>query len=251
VRLRLAVPDEYVTPEFIEAGLEAATRGNQAMLARGASPLASQLIARGAKWKPENFSDGEHFDLLPTIAGRMWGDCDDWAPGVAAELRHTGEDPGAKAIIRKSGPKRWHALVQTSDGAIHDPSRWAGMPLGGAMKRPAVARVKFPKGAVGAFIAKPSGDGWSARCDLPIPEGHICGVAHGAPSAADALGRAAYAVGGCHVAGEELIQRCNDVVGYMLEDLASGRGVAAAPTRRLRNGAIVQRPQPNVVVVGF
>lgn len=130
MRIRLSIPDNHLTPEALNAALEATTRTNESMLAAGKMPLAREAIKRGAKWKPEPPGD-EHFDLAPTILQRGWGDCDDWAPYEAASLRVTGVDPGARAVVRRSGPKRWHAVVLRSSGQIDDPSRWAGMGKGG------------------------------------------------------------------------------------------------------------------------
>jgi hypothetical protein len=135
MRIRIAIPDEHVTPEVIDPVLEAVTRLNDHMLQTGQTPTSHELIRGGAVWRPENMGD-EHFDHGGTIAQRGWGDCDDWAPLHAATLRTTGEDPGAIARVVKSGPQTFHAIVQRSDGTIDDPSVAAGMkPLSG---RPAV-----------------------------------------------------------------------------------------------------------------
>jgi hypothetical protein len=104
------------------------------------------------------------------------------APFAAASMRATGEDPGAKAIVKRSGPNRWHAVVQRSDGTIRDPSRETGMGqtngvLGGALPMMMVTGGASVVG--GAFIARPqlamrpirdrSGqvEAWQARADLP------------------------------------------------------------------------------------
>lgn len=221
MRIALAIPDAAVTPEFIEGALEAATLGNQALLRDGMAPTASSLLRAGAKWRPEPKSWGaEHFDLLPTIGARGWGDCDDWAPGLAAELRHTGEDPGARAVIRRSGAKRWHALVQQSDGTILDPSKWAGMPSG------RIPRVKqqFADGIAGAVIVPNGRRGWFARVDLPTDAGHIVGVGWGCTDPACALRRAAWAVGPSHVMGADVAGACEEVIGGL--DLSSLGSVA-------------------------
>jgi hypothetical protein len=126
MRIRVSVPDEHVTPEVVEPILEAVTRLNEHMLASGQTPSSRELIARGAVWRPENMGD-EHFDHGGTIASRGWGDCDDWAPLHSASLRASGEDPGARTIMRASGPSTFHAMTQRSDGSIEDPSVAAGM----------------------------------------------------------------------------------------------------------------------------
>lgn len=180
MRLNVAIPEAHVSAPVLDAALEATTRLNESMLKSGQVPTFDQALGRGVKWKPEPFED-EHFDHAAEVVKRGWGDCDDLAPYHAASLRHSGEDPGATAIARRSGPKRWHAVVQRSDGRIEDPSKAAGMGRGingideygvnGAvlplMFEPATSQVS------GAYIVKPSiamrpirGE-WQARADLP------------------------------------------------------------------------------------
>jgi hypothetical protein len=182
MRIQIAVPEANVTKPVLDGALEAVTRLNEQLIASGASPTSEQLIEQGAKWQPEKPGD-EHFDHGALIASRGHGDCDDWAPLHAASLRVTGEDPGARAIVRKSGPKRWHAIVQRSDGAIDDPSLDAGMP--GPARVVGVRGAWLPvmrervHGVGGTFIATPhlalrpvadrqgQLEAWQARADLP------------------------------------------------------------------------------------
>jgi hypothetical protein len=117
MRIRVAVPDEHVTPEVVEPVLEAVTRLNEHMLASGQTPTSHELVGQGAIWRPENMGD-EHFDHGGTIASRGWGDCDDWAPLHAATLRATGEDPGARVVMKASGPSTFHAMVERSNGQV-------------------------------------------------------------------------------------------------------------------------------------
>jgi hypothetical protein len=117
MRIRVAVPDEHVTPDIVEPVLEAVTRLNEHMLATGQTPTSHDLVGQGAIWRPENMGD-EHFDHGGTIASRGWGDCDDWAPLHAATLRATGEDPGARVVMRPSGPSTFHAMVERSGGHV-------------------------------------------------------------------------------------------------------------------------------------
>jgi hypothetical protein len=126
VRVQIAVPEEHVSPEVIDAALEAVTRMNESMIRSGDSPTSQELIDQGAVWRPEPFGE-EHFDHGGTIANRGWGDCDDWAPLAAASLRASGQDPGATARVIPSGPNTYHAIVQRSDGSLEDPSIAAGM----------------------------------------------------------------------------------------------------------------------------
>jgi hypothetical protein len=126
MRIRIAVPEEHVHPNVVDAALESVTRLNEHMIRAGQTPTSHELVKQGAIWRPENMGD-EHFDHGGTIAARGWGDCDDWAPLHAATLRASGEDPGATARVIPSGPSTYHAIVQRSDGSIDDPSIAAGM----------------------------------------------------------------------------------------------------------------------------
>jgi hypothetical protein len=117
MRIRVAVPEEHVSPHVIDAALEAVTRLDESLIRSGDSPTSHELVAKGARWRPEPMGD-EHFDHGGIIASRGHGDCDDWAPLHAATLRASGEDPGATARIIPSGPSTYHAVVQRSDGHI-------------------------------------------------------------------------------------------------------------------------------------
>ena len=184
MRMRIAVPEEHVTPDVIDPALEAVTRLNEHLLATGQTPTSHELIARGARWRPEDPGD-EHFDHGATIASRGWGDCDDWAPLHAATLRATGQDPGAVARVIPSGPNIFHAIVQKSDGSIDDPSEWAGMrPMRGR-----AAHAVHGAGMIDILACDPH-DGRVYQGALAPAVGPLslhCGVTH--------------VVRGCHVIG--------------------------------------------------
>lgn len=188
MHLKIAVPDRVISPKILASALETATRANEALLRSEKVPSIARAIRGGVRWRPEPPGTGESLDLAPTVLSRGWGDCDDLAPWLAAELRATGRDPGARAVAVRSGPQRWHAVVQGSDGQIHDPSQWAGMRSqkhslsGDAGIDPLAERGRRAL----AVIPRPGG-GWSARVDLPSRRHplHICACAHeGDPRAA-------------------------------------------------------------------
>jgi hypothetical protein len=126
MRVRIAVPEEHVNPDVINAALESVSRLDEHMIRSGQVPTAMEGISSGVRWRPENFGD-EHFDHAAEVLGRGWGDCDDLAPWHAGSLRATGEDPGARAVVVPSGPNTYHAIVERSDGSLDDPSIAAGM----------------------------------------------------------------------------------------------------------------------------
>jgi hypothetical protein len=187
MRLRIAVPEDHVSPAVIDAALEAVTRLDESMIRTGAVPLfRDQAGAGGVQWAPEPFSD-EHFDHAATALQRGWADCDDLAPWHAASLRASGEDPGAFARVVSTGPTTYHAIVQRSDGAIDDPSLESGMNgkrvsggpgdvLNIQATDPRTGRLYV--GALPASVAplRPHGPAisvrkvgalWIGRCDLP------------------------------------------------------------------------------------
>lgn len=185
MRIRLAVPDELDDQDrkaALDAALESVTRSNTPMIRSGKIPPAASAIKSGkVEWQPEPPGD-EHFDLPSTMLKRGWGDCDDLAPWHAASLRASGVDPGARAVVRKSGPQRWHAVVKRSDGSIEDPSKAAGMGTnghqvsgpGGALVIGAYAPIQAPMAEDGRLCLSISpGKGpndtaiWFARCDVP------------------------------------------------------------------------------------
>lgn len=163
MRIRIAIPEDKVTPEALNGALEAVTRVNESLIGARHVPLAQDAIKRGVRWSPEPFGE-ERFDNAAIVVGRGWGDCDDLAPYEAASLRVTGADPGAFARVFPSGPNRWHAVVQRSDGSIDDPSQWAGMnAVAGA--GPAVTRAHRPGSPAIAMVQRHNA--WHARAELP------------------------------------------------------------------------------------
>lgn len=223
MRIRLAVPpdlNEDETKAVLDAALESVTRANEGLMAHGKLPsFVKALQGERIKWRPEPPGD-EHFDLGTTVRRRGWGDCDDLAPWHAASLRASGEDPEATAIVKKSGPGRWHAIVRRHNGAIQDPSKAAGMgsvggddyvgPLWGPMFQDRLS-----------IAAHPLAHGWGARVDVPSLQ---------FPMSYSALARGAipkHAVvgairGGCRVCGEDEMTEGDALTLGALHDLLLG-----------------------------
>lgn len=173
MRLNVAIPESHVAAPVLDAALEATTRLNESLLQADQIPTFERGLKGGVVWKPEP-PGAEHFDHGGIVMKRRWGDCDDLAPWHAASLRHSGEDPHAVAIVKRSGPKTWHAIVKRGDGSIDDPSRRAGMGqpheyLGATLPLMHSAGMAVS----GAYIVRPSlalrpvRGGFQARADLP------------------------------------------------------------------------------------
>jgi hypothetical protein len=204
MRINVAIPESHVEAPPLDAALEAVTRLNETLLRDGHVPTARDAIEKdGVRWKPEPPGD-EHFDHAHTVHSRGWGDCDDLAPWHAASLRHTGEDPGAEAIVRRSGPQRWHAVVKRSDGTIDDPSREAGMGAPRGVNGAWLPLMSQPASVSGAYAVRPQiamrpvRGAFQARADMPwqwkehldeppTPTDYAMTTLHTAPVASTAL----------------------------------------------------------------
>jgi len=214
MRINVAIPEANVNAHILNAALEPVTRLNEAMVKSGTVPSFDRALKNGwVQWKPEP-PGGEHFDHAGVVLGRRWGDCDDLAPWHAGSLRASGADPGATAIVKKSGPHTWHAVVLRSDGMIEDPSKRAGMPTAGQRTLQGATLPRMsplpPRNAsqvvgfdVGAFVYRPEvavrkrfDQGYEARVDIPWFSKHkgkaepgeiAMATLHAAPLAATAL----------------------------------------------------------------
>lgn len=263
MRINVAIPEAHVEAPVLDAALEATTRLNEAMIEDGSVPTFKEGLKHGVQWKPEPFSE-EHFDHAKTVFKRGWGDCDDLAPWQAASLRATGVDPDAKAIVRRSGPKRWHAIVQRGDGSLEDPSRQAGMGQPKPILGAAVPLMYTPPSAVvgGTYIVRPAiamrpfRGGVQARADMPWhwqehlsdkprPTDYAMTTLHTAPIASTALTGAivgalelAVAGGYAHPAHIARLAAIADAVeGIPLEDVAACYGDEHAEAARQVLGA--------------
>jgi hypothetical protein len=177
MRIQVTIPGEP-NEETLGIALEAATRLAQHDLAMGEIPPIEDAIKSGIAWQEEPPGE-ESFDKPSTVLERGWGDCDDLAPWLAAEMRETDFDPGASAIAIPSGHNTWHAIVRGSDGNTYDPSVWAGMPhsVSGARVGGACACCKpLNVGKPALCIGKRS-----VRVDVPglrTTRGCVIGVSH-------------------------------------------------------------------------
>lgn len=214
MRINVAIPETHVNAYTLNAALEPVTRLNEAMIRAGEVPSFDRALKNGwVQWKPEPPGQ-EHFDHAGIVLGRRNGDCDDLAPYLAGSLRASGADPGATAIVKRTGPHLWHAVVLRSDGMIEDPSKRAGMPGGGQrvsgggalprmFPRPPISSVVGAGADVGAYIYRPEiairkrfDHGYEARVDVPWfsrkqgkpdPSEIAMATLHAAPLAATAL----------------------------------------------------------------
>lgn len=93
-----------------------------------AHPETPRLGAAGIRYAREPRTQGlpgpELFSTVPVVLGRGWGDCDDLAPWLAAEMRVDGiDDARAMPVLRG---RSWHVVVRAG-GVEYDPSADLGM----------------------------------------------------------------------------------------------------------------------------
>lgn len=203
MRVNVAIPEAQVTKPVLDAALESVTRLNEQLLEGGHPTFQAALKKQGIQWKPEPPGQ-EHFDHAGIVAHRGHGDCDDLAPWEAASLRHTGTDPGAKAVVVRSGPNMWHAIVEHSDGSHSDPSKAAGMGQRKHGYHGAALPLMQPAAVVGghfeprpSLALRPFPRGYQARVDVPwyspgvsgepTPTDYAMTALHSAPVASQAL----------------------------------------------------------------
>jgi len=106
-----------------DAALEGLTRLDETIISSGRVP---PLYDSGVRYKTEPRETWRHAE---DVAAEKWGDCEDLAAYRAAELRVNGSDPDARVMTYKTGPRRYHAVVERGNGEIEDPSAALGMPI--------------------------------------------------------------------------------------------------------------------------
>lgn len=84
------------------------------------------LYRSGIRYRRE-VSGSEVWQSTPVLYASGYGDCEDLAAHRAAELIESGEDVGARAVLRCVRPGLWHAAVRRGSGLIEDPSAKLGM----------------------------------------------------------------------------------------------------------------------------
>jgi hypothetical protein len=201
MEVRVAIPEQHVSAAVLDPLLEGTAVLSQKMIEEGAAPTFEEAIKRGVQWKAEP-PGHESFDHAAIVIARGNGDCDDLAAYRAGSLRASGEDPDARPFVYKTGPHRWHAVVERGDGSVEDPSQTAGMNV-----RKGSVTQGIPAAVVGCmcnmngvnggeerpYVAvHPSRDGWVGRVDIPWRNGRGYAIAttDRKPTPAQALGGA-------------------------------------------------------------
>jgi hypothetical protein len=104
------------------AALEGLTSLNELYLRQ--HPETPALAASGVRYeKPKSTKWRD----IPQVLKSGWGDCESLSTWRAAELRVSGEDPMAQALVYQTGPTKFHSIVLRGDGSVEDPSIEHGM----------------------------------------------------------------------------------------------------------------------------
>lgn len=109
--------------------LQGLVRINVRQLREGEQPVSPALQLGSAPWgrriRYERADPGERWQTIRDLWASGWGDCEDLAAAVAAEMTVGGLP--ARVVLYRARPGLAHAVVQDALGRLHDPSRWAGM----------------------------------------------------------------------------------------------------------------------------
>jgi hypothetical protein len=102
--------------QAIAAACEGLVRMNQVLMRMSDVP---PIRDAGVFFREER-AGREDWDNCLIVLARGWGDCEDLASWYCAELRESGEDPGAEVVIQQTGPAKLHAVVRRASGDIDD-----------------------------------------------------------------------------------------------------------------------------------
>lgn len=119
MKISLNIPASRAT---LTAALEGLTAVNVVYLR--ANPRTPSLYSSGVRYRRES-PGREKWLTIPQVISAGIGDCEDLATYLAAQLQVAGID--ARAVVVRTGPKTFHAVVRLPGGKIEDPSAKLGM----------------------------------------------------------------------------------------------------------------------------
>ncbi len=155
------------SPRVLAGALTGLVKANKIMMraAQTRGQRVPRLYKSGVRYRRER-PGYEKWDTWDRVLRRGYGDCEDLAAWRVAELHLSGQDPGARAIVKRTGRRTLHALVRRGDGTLEDPSQRLGMRRGGLDDRPEVELGAAPNAMATYRIQRVPG-GWIARVQLP------------------------------------------------------------------------------------
>lgn len=120
-KLKLTIPVSSLSA--VQIYLTALQLVCQSQLSSGRYP---RLYNSGVRYQREPRGREEWQDVKTSFR-RKTADCEDLSAWRAGELVVSGEDPRARAVIKRVRPGLIHCLVQRGNGVMEDPSRVLGM----------------------------------------------------------------------------------------------------------------------------
>ncbi len=105
----------------------------------------------------------ERWQLPSETAARGGGDCEDLASWRCAELRLRGES--CRVVVKRTGPRVLHAVVERDDGSIEDPSRRLGM------GRERIGSSMATTTGLITWKIRKTAQGWEGEATVPLPAG--------------------------------------------------------------------------------
>ena len=123
---------------------------------------ARPLYSAGVRYRVE--APGHERWQLPSETRALgYGDCEDLASYRVADLRHSGEDSGARVVTYQSAPNVRHCIVRRSNEQTEDPSRRLGM----GSQQDLDERAELRAGIGVATMPEPTGVRWNVRRVAP------------------------------------------------------------------------------------
>lgn len=107
---------------MLTAALKGLTAMDAVFLQRGNFP---RLYKSGVRYRREP-PGRECWLTVPEVLTKRFGDCEDLASWLCAE-RKVRDGLRCRVVVKRTGRKKFHALVQYADGSYEDPSRVLGM----------------------------------------------------------------------------------------------------------------------------
>src|SRR4051812_23689648 len=109
---------------FYDAALEGHVLTNMEILQR--DPTIPPIMDSGVSY---SVNRSKQWKFANKILDAGVGDCEGLSAWRVAELRLSGEDPDARVRTYRTGPTKFHAVVERGDGIVEDPSAIFGMPI--------------------------------------------------------------------------------------------------------------------------
>lgn len=122
-RTRLTLSIALSSLTAVQRFLTALQLVDQDQLRSGRYP---RLYHSGVRYQREP-RGAEDWQTVSRAYANRFADCEDLSAWRAGELVISGEDPGARAVIKRVRPGLIHCLVRRSNGVMEDPSRQLGM----------------------------------------------------------------------------------------------------------------------------